>query len=70
MIAIDAGRFNDPATTDRIVCELIENIKASEPLKGGAPVRYPGERDIKVRKENLADGIPVNDAVWEKIRRL
>ena len=70
MIAIDPGKFNDPETTDGIVRALIENIKSSEPLKGGAPVRYPGERDVKVRKENKANGIPVNDEVWSKILSL
>ena len=70
MFAIDPGKFNDPETTDGIVRALIENIKSSEPLKGGAPVRYPGERDVKVRKENKANGIPVNDEVWSKILSL
>ena len=70
MIAIDPGKFNDSETTDGIVHALIENIKSSEPLKGGAPVRYPGERDVKVRKENMEKGIPVNDEVWAKILSL
>jgi LDH2 family malate/lactate/ureidoglycolate dehydrogenase len=33
-------------------------------------VRYPGERDVKTRRENLANGIPVNDEVWARITRL
>ncbi len=70
MIAIDPGKFNDSGTTDGIVRALIENIRFSEPLKGGAPVRYPGERDVRVRKENMANGIPVIDEVWEKIQSL
>ena len=70
IIAIDTGKFNDSETTDGIVHALIENIKSSEPLKGGAPVRYPGERDVKVRKENMEKGIPVNDEVWAKILSL
>ncbi|MER2142283.1 MAG: 3-dehydro-L-gulonate 2-dehydrogenase [Eubacteriales bacterium] len=70
MIAIDPGKFNDTATTDAIVAALVEDVKSSEPLKGGAPVRYPGERDVKTRKENLKKGIPVNDEVWARIQRL
>ena len=70
MIAIDPGRFNDAATTDEIVRALVEDIHASEPLKGGVPVRYPGERDVKTRQENLEKGIPVNDEVWARIQRL
>ena len=36
----------------------------------GAPVRYPGERDVRVRKENRENGIPVNDEVWALIQNL
>lgn len=70
MIAIDPAKFNDAATTDEIVKALIADVKSSEPLKGGAPVRYPGERDVKTRKENKANGIPVNDEVWTLIQGL
>lgn len=70
MIAIDPGKFNDGAVTDGIVRALIADVKSSEPLKGDAPVRYPGERDVRVRRENLENGIPVNDEVWTLIQRL
>lgn len=70
MIAIDPAKFNDAATTDEIVKALIADVKSSEPLKGGAPVRYPGERDVKTRKENKEKGIPVNDEVWTLIQGL
>ena len=70
MIAIDPGKFNDPALTDEIVRALIADVRSSEPLKGGPPVRYPGERDVKTRKENMESGIPVNDEVWTQIQRL
>ena len=70
MIAIDPAKFNDAATTDEIVKALIADVKSSEPLKGGAPVRYPGERDVRTRKENKENGIPVNDDVWKLIQGL
>ena len=70
MIAIDPGKFNTEAITDDIVMALKEDIHASEPLNDGPPVRYPGERDIKTRRENLERGIPVNDDVWALIQGL
>lgn len=70
MIAIDPAKFNDQATTDEIIQALTADVKSSVPLKGGAPVRYPGERDIKTRRENLENGIPVNDEVWALIQKL
>jgi 3-dehydro-L-gulonate 2-dehydrogenase len=70
MIAIDPCRFNEAALTDEIVRALIADVKSSEPLKGGPPVRYPGERDVRTRRENMENGIPVNDEVWTQIQRL
>ena len=35
-----------------------------------ATVRYPGERTLETRKENLRDGIPVEPHVWDAILRL
>lgn len=37
--------------------------------KGGAneDVRYPGERTLKTREENLKLGIPVDEKMWEKL---
>jgi 3-dehydro-L-gulonate 2-dehydrogenase len=70
MIAIDPGKFNTEAITDDIVMALKEDIHASEPLNDGPPVRYPGERDIRTRRQNLEKGIPVNDEVWARLQRL
>lgn len=70
MIAMDPGKFNSQAETDEIVKALIADVKSSTPLKGGPAVRYPGERDIHARKENAANGIPVNDEIWAEIQRL
>ena len=70
MIAIDPGHFQESPVTDEMVKELIDDIHSSIPLKGGSPVRYPGERDVKTRRENLENGIPVNDEVWAKILAL
>src|SRR5690348_3708686 len=35
---------------------------------GDAPVRYPGEQVLKIRRENMERGIPVNAAIWEEVR--
>ena len=36
----------------------------------GTSVRYPGERLYAVRVENLRDGVPVVETVWESVERL
>lgn len=68
MIAIDPGKFNDAATTDKIVDELIADIRSSEPVQEGGKVFYPGEIELNTRRENMEKGIPVIEEVWEKVK--
>ena len=67
MIAIDPGKFNDTVTTDQIVDDLVVDIKASEPIKEGGTVFYPGEIEINTRRDNMENGIPVIEEKWETI---
>lgn len=68
MIAIDPGKFNDAATTDKIVDELIADIRSSEPVQEGGKVFYPGEIELNTRRENTEKGIPIIEEVWEKVK--
>lgn len=70
MIAIDPGKFNDSATTDRIVEELKADIKSSEPIEQGGKVLYPGEIELNTRLDNLANGIPVIEDKWAQVQSL
>ena len=68
MIAIDPGKFQGAEVTDAIVDELISDIHSSVPVKEGEKVFYPGEIEIGTRKDNMENGIPVIDEVWEQIK--
>lgn len=70
MIAIDPNKFNSVSLTDDIVNQIIEDIKSSTPVNAGGEVYYPGEMELKTREENLKNGIPVIDEVWDKIKSL
>ena len=70
MIAIDPSKFNTAEQTDAIVDEIVADIKSSEPVKEGGEVYYPGELELKTRQDNMENGIPVIDEVWEKINSL
>ena len=54
--------------TDSIVSSIADSINSSEPIKEGGNVSYPGQRLWNTRQENLENGIPVVDEVWEKVR--
>ena len=70
MIAIDPSKFNTTEETDAIVEEIVADIQASIPAAEGGQVYYPGELELKTREENLANGIPVIDEVWETLNSL
>lgn len=67
MIAMDPSKFNDAETTDKIVEELIADIKSSVPVTEGGDVLYPGEIEINTRRDNTENGIPVIEEKWNQI---
>lgn len=50
-----------------IADKIIEDLHKTT-ASGDAPVRYPGEQVLKIRRENMERGIPVNAAIWEEVR--
>lgn len=48
----------------RVADEVVAHLKASQPAEEGGEIRYPGERVLRVRRENLTCGIPVSDEMW------
>lgn len=69
-IAIDPLKFNTQKFIDNIVSETIRQIKSSELAEGNSEIFYPGEKSLRTRKENMELGIPVDDGVWEKVKKL
>jgi 3-dehydro-L-gulonate 2-dehydrogenase len=65
-IAFDLSSIGGPEYADRVADDIIENLHKA----GGDGVRYPGERTLQVRRENLERGIPVEPSVWEQVNQL
>ncbi len=57
-LAIDAGHMDAG-----IIEEIITYTKAGE----GDRIFYPGEQMMATRRENLANGIPVNEDIWNTV---
>lgn len=70
MIAIDPEKFQNKELTDKIVEEIITDVKSSVPLNEGKEVLYPGERVVNTREDNRVNGIPVIEEIWESIRNM
>ena len=60
----------DPDKAQEILNETLKDIQTSIPEKEGHTVRYPGQGTLIRRRENLKNGIPVNEEIWKKICEL
>ncbi len=68
--ALATEKEGDASSLDRIADAIVASVHAARPADPEKPVRYPGERTLQVREENLRLGIPVEDDLWEQIRSL
>lgn len=64
-IAIDVKKTCPDS--DAMILETIANIKASARVDEEKEILYPNEKEYQVRLDNLKNGIPVNDTVWQEI---
>lgn len=60
-LAIDAGHMDAG-----IIEEIIAYTKAGEEEQ----VFYPGEQMMATRRDHIANGIPVNEAIWNTVRAM
>jgi len=63
-----ARSLMDASALERVERTLLDLHTASTVSE--VPVRYPGERLLQIREQNLRDGIPVDKAVWEDVQHL
>lgn len=68
-IAFDVQRFGDGDSSGELSEQVIRHFHSPSEGDGGQ-VRYPGERVLQTRLENLAKGVPVEPAVWRQVQEL
>ncbi|RIH66341.1 3-dehydro-L-gulonate 2-dehydrogenase [Mariniphaga sediminis] len=66
-VAISLEKLSNFPAIEKTINEIISDFKGSVRDESHSEIRYPGERAIRTRKENLKKGIPVNKKVWEEI---
>jgi 3-dehydro-L-gulonate 2-dehydrogenase len=69
-IAIDPLKISSQDFIDNVLQQTIQQIKNSVPDEFSSQVFYPGERTLLTRNENLKNGIPVDDGIWNEVKRL
>jgi len=66
----NVAAFRDLATFKREVAEFAAYLKDTPPAEGFDRVYYPGEIEYERERERRRDGIPIEDATWEVLRKL
>ena len=52
------------------VTEFAQYLKATPPAQGFTEVFYPGEVEFRKEQDRRKNGVPVEEATWNKIRDL
>jgi 3-dehydro-L-gulonate 2-dehydrogenase len=69
-IAIDLKKLPNFPLIENTLQQIITDYLTADPVDEKTLIRYPGQNILKTRNENLQNGIPVNQLVWEKIKTL
>ena len=69
-IAINPLKINTQEFIDKALGATVTQLNSSVPDRETGEVYYPGEQSLKTRHENLKNGIPVDDGVWNKVKEL
>jgi 3-dehydro-L-gulonate 2-dehydrogenase len=64
-LALDLTRLQPAEQSSRAADAIVQSL-----LGSGGAVRYPGQQVLKTRAENLAQGLPVREELWNELRRL
>ena len=68
-LAFDLRSIDKDKASAELINRIIEFVQGPDSF-AAEKVRYPGERTLAVRKQNLAEGIPVGPRVWEQVQRM
>jgi 3-dehydro-L-gulonate 2-dehydrogenase len=68
-LAFDLPLFDSRETREKVIDQIIEYVQSANP-SSGERVRYPGERTLEIRKQNLEEGIPVEPLIWQQVQEL
>lgn len=68
-LAFDPSLIDQGSGNAKVVDQIIQYVQGAQ-TSGTERVRYPGQRTLEIRKQNLAEGIPVEPQVWQQIQAL
>jgi 3-dehydro-L-gulonate 2-dehydrogenase len=68
-VAINLPSIDESGFANRISQDIVESLQSTSDSAGGH-VRYPGEKTLNTRTENLERGIPVEPSIWAQVRAM
>ena len=69
-IATKVDRLIDGKTKEEKLKRIMDYVTSAEPSNPAQPVRLPGHKQIAVEADHHANGIPVDESVWAKLKAL
>jgi 3-dehydro-L-gulonate 2-dehydrogenase len=69
-IAFDIKQLKNYPSIEHSIQSVIDDYLASMPINDKTQIKYPGQRVVETRKENLENGIPVEEEIWKEILAL
>ena len=68
-LAFDLPSIDKDKASANLTNQIIEFVQRPNG-SSAEKVRYPGQRTLEIRQQNLAEGIPVQPEVWEQVQRM
>lgn len=65
-MAFDVAKAGGSALVEQAIDEIVADLHGATPVTGES-ILYPGERAAQTKQAYLAEGIPVEPAIWERI---
>ena len=69
-IAIHVAGMPDGEAFARRLKDTLADMQASTPVDPARPVHYPGQNMMRTRLDNMQNGIPVEESIWNEILQL
>ena len=66
-IAIDPYMFGDKKEIQAMLNRRVKIADEAHPIDPKRPVKCPGESTVERRKKSMADGVQVDDSIWEQV---
>ena len=66
-IAFDPYLFSSEQEVEEMLTRRIDRVHHAKPQREGDTVSYPGERTAETRADHLANGVEVDESVWNEV---